>query len=71
MTMIEVEGLLPSAEQITRAKALRKASVLIDTHGEPGPTRVAGSGGYAEATARAMTIAIAHRGVCGFRSRVD
>ena len=37
MTMIE--GLPPSAEQITRAKALRKASVLIATHAEPGPTR--------------------------------
>jgi hypothetical protein len=29
----------PSAEQIARAKALRRASLLIATHGEPGPTR--------------------------------
>jgi hypothetical protein len=37
MTMIE--GLLPSAEQIARAKALRRASVAIATHAEPGRTR--------------------------------
>jgi hypothetical protein len=39
MTMIEVERLPPSAEQVTGAKALRKASVLIATHAEAGPTR--------------------------------
>jgi hypothetical protein len=37
MTMIE--GLPPSAEQIARAKALRRASVAIATHAEPGHTR--------------------------------
>jgi hypothetical protein len=30
----------PSTEQIARAKALRRASVLIATHAESGPTRV-------------------------------
>jgi hypothetical protein len=30
---------LPSTEQITRAKALRRASVAIATHAEAGPTR--------------------------------
>ena len=30
---------LPSIEQIARAKALRRASVAIATHAEPGPTR--------------------------------
>lgn len=37
--MTAIEGLPPSAEQITRAKALRRASVLIATNAEPGPTR--------------------------------
>lgn len=37
--MAMIEGLPPSAEQVTRARALRKASVLIATHAEAGPTR--------------------------------
>lgn len=37
--MTTIDGLAPSAEQITRAKALRRASVAIATHAEPGPTR--------------------------------
>lgn len=32
---------LPSAEHIARAKALRRASVTIATHAEPGGTRAA------------------------------
>ena len=39
MTMTMIEGLPPSAEQVARARALRKASVLIATHAEAGPTR--------------------------------
>ena len=38
MTMT-TERLPPTTEQMTRAKALRRASVLIATHAEPGPTR--------------------------------
>jgi hypothetical protein len=36
--MTSIDG-LPSTEQIARAKALRRASVAIATHAEPGPTR--------------------------------
>ncbi len=36
--MTTIDG-LPSAEHIARAKALRRASVAIATHAEPGPTR--------------------------------
>jgi hypothetical protein len=37
--MMMIEGLPPSAEQIMRAKKLRRACVLIATHAQPGPTR--------------------------------
>ena len=36
--MTTIDG-LRSAEHIARAKALRRASVAIATHAEPGPTR--------------------------------
>jgi hypothetical protein len=39
ITMTMIEGLPPTAEQIVRAKKLRRASVLIATHAQPGPTR--------------------------------